>query len=127
MRGHMFKFILPFLFMTASSAQAYFVTITQCQSASKTHSLKMEQAGDDVVINLDNLKATSWGRLKKYKVSGQTLTTLRVQKVSLAELRNLKEVVDLIASIMYSRSEFDGEFDLVHGYAHDLVYELDCR
>lgn len=128
----MHKFIFSLIILTASSSLASFLTITECQATSRTHTLRMNQSRDDVLVSLDNIKDYSWGRLEsesksKFKVTGRTVSSARVHNVSLAELRTFKATADLVATMMFSRTEFDGDPDLVHSFAHSLVYNLTCK
>lgn len=120
--------------VTCVNAQASFVTITQCGSSSSTHSLRLDQEGNDVVASLDNKKYMSWGQLdaegaekKKYKVTGRNVTLAKVADITLAELRDSKQATRLVASMMFSRRDFDGEYDMVYTYASQLVHDLECK
>lgn len=128
----MCKFIFSLTLLTAGPAQAYFLPVTECQAASKTHTLKMQELQDDVLVSLDNAKEYPWGRLEserksKFKVSGKTVTSTRVHNIRLAELRTFKATANLVATMMFSRTEFAGDSDLVYSYSHNLVYNLTCK
>ncbi|WP_374028200.1 hypothetical protein ACES2J_06935 [Bdellovibrio bacteriovorus] len=119
---------------SALSANASFVTITQCDSASSTHTLKIIQDGDDAEVTLGDKKPHKYDDLvskapgnKKYKLTGQMTNTFRVADISLPELRDTQKVTELVASLMFQRPEFDGEYDMVYSYASDLVHDLNCR
>ncbi|WP_347357604.1 hypothetical protein [Bdellovibrio sp.] len=130
----MLKLILPLILLGATSAQASFVAVTECNSASKTHTLKVVQAGEDVLVMLDNKKELNGGEFggrnpgqKKHKVTGKSLTTYRVHDISIPEFRESGHATELVAGMMFSRSEFDGEYDMVHAYASELVHDLECK
>nr|BFD59224.1 hypothetical protein CKG001_13310 [Bdellovibrio sp. CKG001]BFD62601.1 hypothetical protein BdHM001_12820 [Bdellovibrio sp. HM001] len=130
----MLKFILPLILFGATSAQASFVAVTECKSASSTHTLKLIQVGADVLAKLDNKRELNGGEFggrnpgqKKYKITGKTLTTYRVHGISLPELRESGHATELVAGMMFSRSEFDGEYDMVYSYASELIHDLECK
>lgn len=120
--------------LTCADAQASFITITQCESSSSTHKLRLSQEGNDVVASLDNKKYMDWGQLdgegaekKKYKVTGRNITLHKVANITLAELRESKQATRLVASLMFSRRDFDGEYDMVYAYASNMVHDLECK
>lgn len=131
----MWKLILPLVMtFSAVSANATFIAITQCDSANDTHTLKIVQAGNDAEVTLKDKKPNKYDDLvskapgnKKYKLTGDMSNTFRVANISLPELRDTKRITELVASLMFQRPEFDGEYDMVHSYASDLVYDLNCR
>ncbi|UXR64012.1 hypothetical protein EZJ49_13155 [Bdellovibrio bacteriovorus] len=130
----MFKLILPLMLLGATSAQASFVAVTECNSESRTHTLKLVQSGEDVLAMMDNKKELNGGDFggrnpgqKKYKVTAKILSTYRIQGISLPELRESGHATDLVASIMFSRPEFDGEYDMVYAYASELTHGLECK
>lgn len=129
----MWKSVFPAaILLSAISANASFIAVTQCTSSSRTHALKVIQEGNDVVVSLDNTDYVRYQDFvgkdsKKYKQSGRTLNILKIDDISLPEVRESGRAINLVASLMFSRSEFADESDMVHAYAAELVHDLECK
>lgn len=128
--------IVPVLmvFMFKFNAQAFFVPISNCHSQSKTHALELKQEGSDITLALGNRKPYSVGQVggkkpgsKKYRVSTSMSNTFIIHNRMLAEFYHSGDAQELVASLMFQRPEFEGDEDLVQGYASNLVIGLVCR
>lgn len=122
------------VFTFSFHAHAFFVPILSCHSQSKTHNLEIKQDGSDITLSLGNRKPYSVGQVggkkpgsKKYRVSASMNNSFIIHNRMLAEFYHSGDAQELVAGLMYQRPEFDGDQDLVHGYASDLVHELVCR
>lgn len=122
------------VFMVTCQAHAFFVPILNCQSQSKTYSLEIKQDGGDITLVLGNRKPYSVGQVggkkpgsKKYRISTTMNNSFIIHSRMLAEFYHSGDAQELVAGLMYQRPEFDGDQDLVHGYASDLVHGLICR
>lgn len=99
-----------------------------CEGTAQKHYSRAEQKGSDVEVSLSNEAFRPYRDLEKFKISGKETSTIVVHDISLESfMKNSKLAVDVFASLVFGRREFDGEYDIAWSYADSFFRSLKCR
>ncbi len=115
---------------STSQAHAFAVEMSSCLAQTKTHTYKAEAVGSDVHVTFSNIDYANWGQVgrnPKYKMKGKITTEMTFENVSVADFINSYAATESLVSAMFSRPEYQGEADMVHYYAGELLSKLECK
>jgi hypothetical protein len=98
-----------------------------CKGSTDSYYVELKQVGDDVQGTMENKKPFKYRNVGGASVTGKQITILTLSKTDLPTLMKKVTVAeDFFVLMILSRSEFDGEYDMMYSYASDFFHALKC-